>query len=711
MCLKFKLLNEVQQNSKSNTEMNERIQEERKQLPIYMARETLIEYIQRNQILIIVGETGSGKTTQLPQYIYECKDIIRNGAIAVTQPRRVAAMSIAKRVSQEMGVQLGEEVGYSIRFEDVTDTEKTVIKYLTDGMLLRESQMNSNLDQYSVIILDEAHERTLHTDILFGVIKRILRKRNDLKVIIMSATLEARSFSIFFNGAKTLYISGRQYPVQVMYCKEPQVDYIDATVTAVLQIHIDEQMPNAISNDNAGDILVFLTGQEEIENVARILEEKSKLLPPESLKMMICPIFASLPSEKQMEVFQKTPPGCRKVILATNIAETSITINGVRFVIDTGFVKAKAYNPNNGLEILKVIPISKASARQRMGRAGREAPGKCFRLYTEETYESLDEFTEPEIVCCNLSTVVLQLKSMGVKNIQNFEFMSSPSKESITKSLQTLYILGAINKKGRLSELGQKMAQFPLDPMFAVALIKSEEFGCTEEILTIISMLSVDSIFYSPYNKRDEANKSKMKFANKSGDHLTMLKVYNEFVNVIKDISEDKMWIEHKKVEQWCNDHFINYRSMRKVLEVRQQLQEYVVRSNGNEQISSCGKDLSQVRKCLCAAFFIHAAVRVPNKHSYLILNEGIEVRIHPSSVIQDPLPNCVIFNQVVMTSREYIRDVCAIDHLWLTEVTPDLYREKLASKATDLVNQVLKAEEQKKRKNSGEEFQVQRSA
>jgi ATP-dependent RNA helicase DHX8/PRP22 len=695
----------VSQNGKSpkrkivNEEVYNRLQEERKQLPMYAARDALLEFVKQNQCLIVVGETGSGKTTQLPQYLVE-SGLRREGTcIAITQPRRVAAISIANRVSQEMGVNLGEEVGYSIRFEDVTDPHKTVIKYVTDGMLLRESQINPSLDQYSIIILDEAHERTLHTDILFGVLKRLLKKRKDLKLIVMSATLEAQSFAEFFDESKIVYVSGRQYPVQLLYCDEPQSDYVDACITAVLQIHLDEQSGNSL--ESSGDILVFLTGQEEIESVARILEEKSQLLPPEALKLIVCPIFAALPSEKQMEVFERAPPGCRKVILATNIAETSITINGIRYVIDSGFVKAKAYNPANGLEALKTVPISKASARQRMGRAGRETSGKCYRIYTESTYDQLDQFTEPEIVRCNLSTVILQLKSMGVKHVGKFEFMSPPSQAALHKSLQVLYLLGALHKNGSLTELGQRMAGFPLDPMYAVALIRSEEFGCVEEVLSIVSMLSVESIFYSPHSKRDEANKAKMRFAAKSGDHLAYLRTYNEYMTIVQASAK-----QYKEIIRWCNDNFINARSMKKVCEIRQQLSEYV--SRNGIALTSCGKELSMVRKCLCSGFFMHAAVRVPNKRRYITVTDNVELRIHPSSVLQDPLPSCVVFNTMVKTSREYMRDISAIDPSWLTEVTTTIYRDKIVPQAQDMIKGLNVSEEENKKKT---QFQVQRSA
>jgi ATP-dependent RNA helicase DHX8/PRP22 len=672
-----------------------KLQQERKNLPIYAARDALLQEIEENNALVVVGETGSGKTTQLPQYIYEhwqsSKEKNRMPTIAITQPRRVAAVSIAKRVAEEMGVELGDKVGYSIRFEDCSNMEETRLKYMTDGMLLRESQMDPMLSRYTCIILDEAHERTLHTDVLFGVVKGIMKKRKDLKLIIMSATLEAQLFSDFFDGAKIVYVSGRQYPVQVFYTDEQQIDYVDSCITATLQIHLDESAQTP--NENNGDILVFLTGQEEIESVSKILEDKARLLPPEALKLLVCPIFAALPSEKQMEVFDPAPPGCRKVILATNIAETSITINGIRFVIDCGLFKSKAYNPKNGLEALKVCPISKASARQRCGRAGRESAGKCFRLYPEDTYETLEDFTVPEILRCNLSSVILQLISMGIKNVMSFDFMNRPSSSGMQKSLEQLYMLGALNREGSLSEIGKQMARFPLDPMYALTLLRAQEFNCVQEMLSIVAMLSVETIFYAPYHKRVEANRAKMKFASKTGDHLTLLRVYQEYSSVRKSGGVNEL-------NKWCSDNFINYRSMDKVSEVRQQLRDYLI--DLGIELTSCGREINQVRRCLCAGFFMNAAVRLPNKNMYKTLISQLEVRIHPASVLQTPFPDCLIFNQVIMTSKQYIRDVTAIDSAWLPELAPNVYRGALLTQTTSMIEENKKAEQENTNKVKG---------
>jgi HrpA-like RNA helicase len=386
-----------------------------KDLPVNKNKDKILLAVEENSVVIVVGETGSGKTTQIPQLLY-AKNYRK---MVITQPRRVAAISISKRVAHEMNVTLGSTVGYQIRFEDVSQRD-TSIKFVTDGILLRELLNDKNLSKYNVIILDEAHERTLRTDILFGALKAILKKRKNLKLIIMSATLNSEKFSEYFENAPVISIPGRQHHVSTFYAPEKQGDYVDSAMVTILQIH---------KKPEHGDILVFLTGQEEIENMEKLLTEQTKDLKTD-LKLMICPLFSSLPSAQQSLIFEKTPPGCRKVVLSTNIAETSITISGIRFVVDTGMVKIRGFNPKTGIETLSVSPISRASANQRAGRAGREAPGFCYRLYTEASFKILDAETIPEIKRCNLASVILLLKSSGIENIVDFDFMDKPPRQA-----------------------------------------------------------------------------------------------------------------------------------------------------------------------------------------------------------------------------------------------------------------------------------------
>ncbi|KAF6215585.1 hypothetical protein GE061_010341 [Apolygus lucorum] len=442
------------------------IEETQKSLPVYKFKDDLIQAIKDHQVLIIEGETGSGKTTQIPQYLWQAGFTNDGKKIGCTQPRRVAAMSVAARVAEEANVKLGNEVGYSIRFEDCT-SERTVLKYMTDGTLHREFLSEPDLQTYSVMIIDEAHERTLHTDILFGLVKDIARFRPDLKLLISSATLDAEKFSSFFDDAPIFRIPGRRFPVDIYYTKAPEADYIDACVVSILQIHATQPL---------GDILVFLTGQEEIETCQEILTDRVRRLGSRVKELVILPVYSNLPSDMQAKIFEPTPPGARKVVLATNIAETSLTIDNIIYVIDPGFCKQNNFNSRTGMESLIVVPISKASANQRAGRAGRVAAGKCFRLYTAWAYKhELEDNTVPEIQRVNLGNVVLMLKALGINDLVHFDFLDPPPHETLVLALEQLYALGALNHHGELTKLGRRMAEFPLDPMMGKMLLASEK--------------------------------------------------------------------------------------------------------------------------------------------------------------------------------------------------------------------------------------------
>lgn len=439
------------------------IVEQRQSLPIYKLRDELVKAVNDNQILIVIGETGSGKTTQITQYLAESGFTAR-GRIGCTQPRRVAAMSVAKRVAEEFGCRLGQEVGYTIRFEDCTSNE-TLIKYMTDGMLLRECLIDPDLQTYSCIMLDEAHERTIHTDVLFGLLKQAVRKRAELKLIVTSATLDAVKFSQYFMEAPIFTIPGRTFPVEILYTREPETDYLDASLITVMQIHL---------NEPPGDILLFLTGQEEIDTACEILYERMKSMGPDVPELIILPVYSALPSEMQTRIFEPAPPGSRKVVIATNIAETSLTIDGIYYVVDPGFVKQKVYNSKTGMDSLVVTPISQAQAKQRAGRAGRTGPGKTYRLYTERAYR--DEMLAtpvPEIQRTNLASTVLQLKAMGINDLLNFDFMDAPPVESLIMALEQLHSLSALDDEGLLTRLGRRMAEFPLEPSLSKMLIMS----------------------------------------------------------------------------------------------------------------------------------------------------------------------------------------------------------------------------------------------
>ena len=493
----------------------------RRQLPVHQQRAEFLELVRNNQIVLLVGETGSGKTTQIPQFLaYDMLPQKTGKMIACTQPRRVAAMSVAQRVADEMDVKLGEQVGYTIRFEDVSGPQ-TVLKYMTDGMLLREAMTDPLLERYACIMLDEAHERTLATDILMGLLKEVLKKRPDLKLVVMSATLDSDKFQTYFSSAPLIKVPGRTYPVEIFYTPEPEKDYLEAAIRTALQIHVTEPQ---------GDILLFLTGEEEIEDACRRIRADSEQYRGRCGELMVLPLYSSLPPQQQRRIFDDPPAGGRKCVIATNIAETSITIDGVVYVIDPGFSKQKVYNPRIRVESLLVSPISKASAQQRAGRAGRTKPGKCFRLYTEKAFhKDLIEQTHPEILRSNLGSVVLQMLKLGVTDLVHFDFMDPPAPETLMRALELLNYLGAIDDECQMTKTGQMMADFPLDPQLSKMLTASPQFKCPGEALSIAAMLSVPNVFIRPNDQRKEADEAKNQFAHPDGDHLTMLNVYNAY--------------------------------------------------------------------------------------------------------------------------------------------------------------------------------------
>ncbi|KAH9929819.1 P-loop containing nucleoside triphosphate hydrolase protein [Fomitopsis serialis] len=636
-----------------NTSMS--IQEQRKNLPIYKLRDALLQAVRNHQVLIVVGDTGSGKTTQMTQYLAEA-GFADKGKIGCTQPRRVAAMSVAKRVAEEVGCRLGQEVGYTIRFEDCTGPE-TRIKYMTDGMLQRECLVDPDVSAYSLIMLDEAHERTIHTDVLFGLLKKAMKRRPDLKVIVTSATLDAEKFSKYFFGCPIFTIPGRTYPVEILYTKEPETDYLDASLITVMQIHLSEP---------PGDILLFLTGQEEIDTTCEILYERMKALGPKVPELIILPIYSALPSEVQSRVFDPTPPGSRKVVVATNVAETSLTIPGIYYVIDPGFSKQNAYDPKLGMDSLVVMPISQAQARQRAGRAGRTGPGKCYRLYTETAFRNeMLPSSIPDIQRTNLAHIILMLKAMGINDLLSFDFMDAPPAQTMLTALESLYALSALDDEGLLTKLGRKMADFPMEPPLAKMLIASVELGCSEEILSIVAMLSVQSVFYRPKEKQGQADSKKAKFHQPEGDHLTLLTVYNG-------------WKASNFSNPWCYENFIQARSMRRAQDVRKQLLGIMDRYK--HEIISAGRDYNRVRRAICSGYFRHAAKKDPQE-GYKTLVEGTPVYIHPSSALFNRNPEWCIYHELILTTREYCHNVTAIEPKWLVEVAPQFFKVADANK------------------------------
>lgn len=639
----------------------------RRQLPVFGCREGLMSIIRENQVVVVVGETGSGKTTQMTQYLFE-DGYGSRGRIGCTQPRRVAAMSVAKRVSEEMDVELGKEVGYVIRFEDCT-SEETKIKYMTDGVLLRETLKEEDLDSYSVVIMDEAHERSLHTDVLFGILKNVVSRRRDFKLIVTSATLNSEKFSNFFGSVPIFNIPGRTFPVDVLYSRTVVEDYVDAAVKQALSIHMGSP---------PGDILVFMTGQEEIEAVCFTLAERLEQLGEAAPDMSILPIYSQLPSDLQTKIFERAAEGVRKCVVSTNIAETSLTVDGILYVVDCGYCKMKVYNPRMGMDALQVFPESQAAANQRAGRAGRTGPGTCFRLFTEPQYRyEMLESTVPEIQRTNLGHVVLLLKSLNIDNLLDFDFMDPPPQENILNSMYGLWVLGALDNAGSLTELGRRMVEFPLDPALAKLLLVGADLGCSEEILTIVSMLSVPPVFFRPPDRADESDAAREKFFVPESDHLTLLHVYIQ-------------WKSNGFRADWCSQHFLHFKGLRKAREVRAQLLD--IMKQQHVSVVSCGTEWDICRKAICSSYFTNAA-RMKGIGEYLNCRTGIPCQLHPSSALYGLgyTPDYIVYHELILTSKEYMQCVTAVEPEWLAELGSMFFSIKSATEGRLFHKQRLK--------------------
>ncbi|KAI0065225.1 P-loop containing nucleoside triphosphate hydrolase protein [Artomyces pyxidatus] len=654
-----------------HTAQYKKILDDRKKLPVFSQMEEFYNMFSKHQIIVMVGETGSGKTTQIPQFVaYSDLPHTKGKLVACTQPRRVAAMSVAKRVADEMDVPLGKQVGYSIRFEDMTEPGTTFLKYMTDGMLLREAMNDPDLNRYSTIILDEAHERTLATDILMGLLKSLAKRRADLKIIIMSATLDALKFQKYFtidDPAPLFKVPGRTHPVEIFYTQEPEPDYVEASIRTVLMIHRAEE---------PGDVLLFLTGEEEIEDACRKIKLEADDLTnqdPDSVGPLVCiPLYSSLPPQQQQRIFDPPPaprspdgPPGRKVIVSTNIAETSLTIDGIVYVVDPGFSKQKVYNPRIRVESLLVSPISKASAQQRAGRAGRTRPGKCFRLYTEKDFmKELEEQTHPEILRSNLANTVLELVKLGIKDLVRFDYVDAPAPETLMRALELLNYLAALDDEGNLTPLGSMMSEFPLDPQMSKMLIVSPEFQCSQEILTIVAMLSVPNVWLRPNNQRKEADAAKALLTVPDGDHLTLLNVYNEYRN------------NYHNAKSWTWDHYLSARALGQADNVRAQLQRTMERFDidlVSKLFSDPAKYYVNIRQALVCGYFMQVAHKEGEKGNYLTVKDNQVVALHPSCGL-DTQPEWVIFNEFVLTTRPYIRTVSEVRPEWLLEYASNYY-------------------------------------
>uniref|UniRef100_A0A914WND7 RNA helicase n=1 Tax=Plectus sambesii TaxID=2011161 RepID=A0A914WND7_9BILA len=649
-----------------------KLKKEREALPTWGVRQQLVDEIKQHKTIIVIGETGSGKSTQIPQF---CNEAGVNGKliIGVTQPRRVAAVTLANRVANEMDCEIGTRVGYNVRFENTTSAE-TTIAYVTDGMLLREALHDPLLKRYSLVVIDEAHERTLHTDIMFGVVKRAQKERSlntsamlpQLKLVVMSATMDVDAFSAYFDDAPVYFIEGRTYPVEMFYASKldqgAAQDYVYNSLVTLLQLHKTEPV-----ND---DMLVFLTGQEEIESAVRRTREISRNFDGKKRLEPIA-LYAAMAHQAQMKAFLPArQPNTRKVIFATNIAETSLTIPGIRIVIDSGKVKMRSYQAKSRIDLLRVASVSQAQACQRAGRAGREAPGKCYRLYSEKDFDKFTSDTQPEIERCSVSSVVLELLRMGVSDVMSFDFMKAPSQEALKAAIRELRLLGAIedaetNEDGvgrhfALTDVGQLLVAFPIDPKLAKVLVAASDLGCLEEALTVVAALTHDTIFVTHSAKRAESSNARRKFEAPEGDHVMLLKVYRSFAHVKK--TNDK-----KALRDWCQENFVQERVMQTIVLVRSQLRATCVQLKLT--FSSCGNELDKLRKALCCGLFVNACDYDPSADGYKLLDSSLRVKIHPSSCLSRSKPTAIIFTQLIMTAQLYASYVTVVDPDWVKDI------------------------------------------
>jgi len=622
------------------------------------------------------------------------------GMIAITQPRRVAATTLAHRVSREAGTPLNGQkpgatgngpvskglVGYSVRF-DHRVPPGTRIKYLTEGMLLQELLRDPHLRQYSAIIVDEIHERSVDVDLLSGFLKQIVRGDKagrggiPLKVVIMSATANVKSIREFFSGTESddpgatpqsgtsvefLQIEGRQFPVDIVHTPKPVPDIQETLIKTIFKLHTEEAL-----SDKHGrkDILAFLTGQEEIESAQRLIEEYASTLGPKLPKVKVFPLFGQLSMEAQHEAFQPIKGGStRKIVLATNIAETSVTVPGVRFVIDCGKSKVKQFRPRLGMESLLAKPISKSSAIQRAGRAGREGPGKCFRLYTEETYKTLQKTDLPEILRTDILSAILTMKARGIDDVLSFPLMDPPEVESVEKALVHLHVLGALAEDGSITETGRKMVLFPVTPPYARVLLAAADpkYDCLLEAIDIISCItSGEDIFMQLRSEeaKEEVEEYRKELSRREGDLLTYLTT----IQLYAAENADRL--------QWCKDRKLNIRNMKQALNIRKQLRGLCVREKMMEQpppdpqpfLPTSPEQAAIILKCFLKGFALKTAILAPDS-SYVTAHGKHVVAIHPSSVLHGQKKEAIMFLEHVYTQKNYAKKVSVIQAVWIAE-------------------------------------------
>ena len=668
-------------------------------LPVHEKLDEIKKAIAENQVTIICGETGSGKTTQLPKI---CLELERGaaGLIGHTQPRRLAARSVAERIAEELKSEIGSAVGYKVRFTDHTSRDACV-KLMTDGILLAETQTDRYLAAYDTIIIDEAHERSLNIDFLLGYLKQLLPRRPDLKVIITSATIDAERFSQHFNGAPVLEVSGRTYPVEILYRPLTSKDEDDAEVelTDAIVDAADE-----LARYGEGDILVFLPGEREIREAAEALRKSTLRRNDE-----ILPLFARLSHAEQHKIFHPTGAK-RRIVLATNVAETSLTVPGIKYVIDTGLARVKRYSARAKVEQLHVEKISQAAARQRSGRCGRVSAGVCIRLFSEEDFNSRTEFTDPEIVRSNLAAVILRMAALNLGDVAAFPFLEMPDSRYINDGFQVLLELGAVNEHNGLTKLGEQMARLPIDPKIARILLAAKKHDCMAEILVIASALSIQDPRERPLEARDAAAKAHERFTDKQSDFLAYLNIWDSFQR------ERDKGLSNKQLVQWCRQYFLSHLRMREWRELHHQLAQTAIemglttkeaafrRPPEVKQLTSSenagDQDLSaklkqkqldkkqhraqiraakeagyeQIHRALLTGLIANVGMKSPDGNDYTGAR-GSRFHLFPASALFKAKPKWVMAAELVETTKLYARDVAAIQPEWIEQEAPHLVR------------------------------------
>ena len=636
-------------------------------LPITAKKTDIVDAIRKHPVVIISGDTGSGKSTQIPKMCLAAGRGI-DGKIACTQPRRIAATTIAARIADELGETIGNSVGYKIRFKDRT-SKRGYIKVLTDGMLLAETQQNPRLTQYDTIIVDEAHERSLNIDFILGILKKLLKKRKNLKLIITSATIDTEKFSKGFNDAPVIQVSGRRYPVSVQYRpvdpelqEKGDVTYVDAAVKATEDI---------FRSSAFGDILVFMPTERDIlETCERLAERKLK-------SVAVLPLFARLPGPQQAKVF--APANGRKVIVSTNVAETSLTIPGVKYVVDTGLARISRYLPRTRSTSLPISPISRSSADQREGRCGRMEKGVCIRLYSEEDYESRQEFTDPEILRSNLAEVILRMISLKLGRIAAFPFLDKPNPRSIKDGFDLLVELGAvIRKKGEpvLTPRGRMMSKMPIDPKISRMILEAESMGCVYDVAVIASALSIQDPRERPFEKAALADQAHAQFRDSGSDFITLLNIWNQYHRSFKTLRTQN------KMRKFCKNHFLSFVRMREWHHIHEQISN-ILKSQGirneNKQNRKNVKDrYAAIHQSVLSGYLSNIAVK--NEKNIYLAARGREAMLFPGSTLFNKSPDWIVAVEMVKTSRLFARTAAKIDPEWLETLGGSLCKSTYAN-------------------------------